>query len=87
MVMLKLPGTDYEYSCLNYDLMGHITLEEMDAEAGNDCWGWTDASTGREYAIMGVNNGTAFIDITLIPHHLFILANFQLLLSLVHGET
>ena len=60
----KIPGTDYEYSCLNYDLMGRITLEEMDAEAGNDCWGWTDSTTGREYAIMGVNNGTSFIDIT-----------------------
>ena len=60
----KIPGTDYEYSCLNYDLMGRITLEEMDAEAGNDCWGWTDTTTGREYAIMGVNNGTSFIDIT-----------------------
>ena len=60
----KIPGTDYEYSCLNYDLMGRITLEEMDAEAGNDCWGWTDSTTGREYAIMGINNGTAFIDIT-----------------------
>ena len=60
----KIPGTDYEYSCLNYDLMGRITLEEMDAEAGNDCWGWTDSTTGREYAIMGVNNGTTFIDIT-----------------------
>ena len=60
----KIPGTDYEYSCLNYDLMGYITLEEMDANAGNDCWGWTDSTTGREYAIMGINNGTAFIDIT-----------------------
>ena len=60
----KIPGTDYEYSCLNYDLMGRVTLEEMDAEAGNDCWGWTDSTTGREYAIMGVNNGTTFIDIT-----------------------
>ena len=60
----KIPGTDYEYSCLNYDLMGRITLDEMDAEAGNDCWGWTDSTTGREYAIMGVNNGTSFIDIT-----------------------
>jgi len=44
--------------------MGHVTLEQMDAEAGNDCWGWTDSTTGREYAIMGINNGTAFIDIT-----------------------
>ena len=60
----KIDGTDHEYSCLNYDLMGHVTLEEMDAEAGNDCWGWSDSTTGREYAIMGVNNGTAFVDIT-----------------------
>jgi choice-of-anchor B domain-containing protein len=60
----KIPGTDHEYSCLNYDLMGHVSLKEMDAEAGNDCWGWTDQTTGREYAIMGVDNGTVFIDIT-----------------------
>ena len=38
----KIPGTDIEYSCLNYNLMGHVSLEEIDAEAGNDCWGWTD---------------------------------------------
>ena len=60
----KIPGTDHEYSCLNYDLMGHVSLKEMDAEKGNDCWGWTDQTNGREYAIMGLNNGTAFIDIT-----------------------
>ena len=59
-----IPGTDHTYECLDYDLMGHVSLEEMDAEAGNDCWGWTDDMTGREYAIMGVNNGTVFVDIT-----------------------
>ena len=59
-----IPGTDHTYECLDYDLMGHVSLEEMDAEAGNDCWGWTDEMTGREYAIMGVNNGTVFVDIT-----------------------
>ena len=61
---VSVAGHSHDYSCSNYDLMGYITLEEMDAEAGNDCWGWTDSTTGREYAIMGVNNGTAFIDIT-----------------------
>ena len=61
---ISVAGHSHEYSCSNYDLMGYITLEEMDAEAGNDCWGWTDSTTGREYAIMGVNNGTAFIDIS-----------------------
>jgi choice-of-anchor B domain-containing protein len=30
----------------------------------NDNWGWTDPETGREYALVGRNDGTAFIDIT-----------------------
>lgn len=30
----------------------------------NDNWGWTDPSTGREYALVGRNDGTSFIDIT-----------------------
>ncbi|PIR23439.1 MAG: hypothetical protein COV44_02645 [Deltaproteobacteria bacterium CG11_big_fil_rev_8_21_14_0_20_45_16] len=29
----------------------------------NDCWGYTDAN-GREYALLGVRNGTSIIDIT-----------------------
>jgi choice-of-anchor B domain-containing protein len=30
---------------------------------GNSCWGWVSPA-GREYAIMGLSNGTAFVDIT-----------------------
>ena len=30
---------------------------------GNSCWGWVSPA-GREYAVMGVSNGTAFVDIT-----------------------
>ncbi|MFT4606272.1 MAG: choice-of-anchor B domain-containing protein, partial [Rhodothermales bacterium] len=30
----------------------------------NDNWGWTDQTTGREYALVGRNDGTSFIDIT-----------------------
>ena len=30
---------------------------------GNDCWGYVSPS-GREYAIMGLSNGTAFVEIT-----------------------
>jgi len=29
----------------------------------NDCWGYVSA-TGREYALIGLSNGTAFVDIT-----------------------
>lgn len=30
----------------------------------NDNWGWTDPITGKEYALVGRNDGTSFIDIT-----------------------
>ena len=36
----------------------------MNASAGNDSWGWTDPQDGKEYALIGLNNGTAFIDIS-----------------------
>ncbi|MBQ4819824.1 choice-of-anchor B family protein [Aquimarina sp. MMG016] len=52
------------YPCNNYDLMSHIPLSTMNAGAGNDSWGWTDPQDGKEYAIIGLNNGTAFIDIS-----------------------
>ncbi len=52
------------YPCNGYDLMGSISLSEFSATAGNDVWGWTDPDTNKEYALMGLNNGTAFVDIT-----------------------
>jgi choice-of-anchor B domain-containing protein len=30
----------------------------------NDIWGWKSQTTGREYALVGCFNGTAFVDIT-----------------------
>ena len=57
-------GNEYEFECSGYDLMGYVSLDEMNADAGNDCWGWTDPSTGKEYALMGLDNGTAFVDIS-----------------------
>ena len=31
---------------------------------GNDLWGWKDEETGREYALMGMTNGIAFVDVS-----------------------
>jgi choice-of-anchor B domain-containing protein len=59
-----LDGKDYEYECDNYDLVGYVSLDEMNAESGNDCWGWTDPNNGKEYALMGLDNGTAIVDIS-----------------------
>ena len=32
-----LDGQEYEYECDGYDLMGHISLDQMNADSGNDC--------------------------------------------------
>ena len=57
-------GMAGDYPCNDYDLLLHIPLNFLEATEGNDSWGWKDIETGKEYAIMGLNNGTAFVDIT-----------------------
>jgi len=52
------------YACANYDLTGWMSTSSFGATAGNDCWGWTDPDSGKEYAIYGLDNGTAFVDIS-----------------------
>ncbi len=44
-------------------LYKQFTLSQLGATAGNSCWGYVSPS-GREYAIMGVNNKVAFVEIT-----------------------
>ena len=53
------------YPCSGYDLQAIVSLETFRANSGNDSWGWTDPQTGKEYAIMGLDDGTAFIDISV----------------------
>ncbi|MGJ8665534.1 MAG: choice-of-anchor B family protein [Patiriisocius sp.] len=57
-------GSAGPFDCDGYDLQSRISLADMNAGSGNDSWGWTDPTTGKEYALMGLNNGTAFVDIS-----------------------
>ncbi len=57
-------GTASIYSCNGYDLLFQMDLSAFAASSGNDIWGWTDTSNNKEYAIIGLDNGTAFVDIT-----------------------
>ena len=58
-------GTAGQFPCSNVDLLAHLPLPAIGGgEAGNDMWGWKDPVTGREYALVGKTNGTAFVDIT-----------------------
>ena len=52
------------FPCDGIDLQSQVDLGTMNASSGNDSWGWTDPENGDEYALMGLDNGTAFIDIT-----------------------
>lgn len=52
------------FPCSNIDLQAHITNAQMGGGNGNDVWGWTDPDTGKEYALMGLSNGTAFVDVS-----------------------
>ncbi|HEX4955137.1 MAG TPA: choice-of-anchor B family protein [Thermoanaerobaculia bacterium] len=52
------------YPCENVDLMEFLPLTSIGGGSGNDVWGWTDPSTGKEYALMGRSNGTAFVDVS-----------------------
>lgn len=66
-------GTGTAFACFGVDLLARITPQDLGAPAFpqcpfraclNDVWGWTDPQTGHEYALVGVSNGTAFVDVT-----------------------
>ena len=49
----------------NVTLLSQVALDDFPGQPirGNDCWGYVSPS-GREYAIMGLQNGTGFVEIT-----------------------
>ena len=57
-------GMAGDYPCNGFDLLARIALSEFSALSANDIWGWTDPDTGKEYALLGLDNGTAFVDIS-----------------------
>ena len=59
-------GLAGNYPCKDYDLMSHIPTADLfgSGTEGNDSWGWFDAETQKEYAIVGTNKGTVFVDVT-----------------------
>ncbi len=52
------------YPCNGYDLQSHIPLSTMNTTGANDSWGWIDPTNNDEYALVGLEDGTAFIDIS-----------------------
>jgi choice-of-anchor B domain-containing protein len=56
------------YPCSNIDLLAFEPVANFTASATNSLWGWTDPATGKEYALVGANNGTAFYDLSTPDH-------------------
>jgi len=63
-----LNGIDTTYPCDGYDLLSRVPIATLATtlgnEEGSDVWGWTDPLNGKEYAIVGTTNSTAFVDIS-----------------------
>lgn len=57
-------GTAGNYACNAISLRKRVSLADMGGTSGNDLWGWVDPTTGTEYALMGLNNGVSFVDIS-----------------------
>lgn len=60
-------GMVSRWPCKDVDMTAFLPLPEMGGDRGsrlNDIWGWTDPNTSREYALVGRNDGTSFVDVT-----------------------
>lgn len=55
------------YPCDGFDLLANISAETLGgdpASEGSDIWGWTDPMNNNEYALVGLTNSTAFVNVT-----------------------
>ena len=60
-------GVAGRFPCGNVDLLAFLPVQSIGGARGvevNDIWGWTDPETGREYALVGRYDGTAFVDVS-----------------------
>ncbi|MDX1548097.1 MAG: choice-of-anchor B family protein, partial [Rhodothermales bacterium] len=64
-------GEAAAFGCGRVDLVAFVPNDVMEMNRGvrlNDVWGWTDAETGTEYALIGHMEGTAFLDLSDPTH-------------------
>lgn len=62
------------FSCSNIDLLAKLSVGDLEATVPlqyhlhttdvSDVWGWTDPDTGDEYALVGMEHGVAFVNVT-----------------------
>ena len=57
------------FPCNKVDLAALLPASDIDGTTAagvtaNDIWGWTDPQTDKEYALIGLSNSVAFVDVT-----------------------
>jgi choice-of-anchor B domain-containing protein len=57
------------FPCNKVDLASFLPVADIDGTTAagitsNDVWGWTDPLTNKEYALLGLSNGVAFVDVS-----------------------
>ena len=60
-------GATGPFDCSQIDLVAFVPLDALGADPGtilNDIWGWTDPVTGRDWALVGRSDATAFVDLS-----------------------
>ena len=60
-------GATGPFDCSQVDLVAFVPLASLGADPGtilNDIWGWTDPVTGRDWALVGRSDATAFVDVS-----------------------
>ena len=59
-------GSAGVFACRSINLLAHKALADLSTSPSeaNDVWGFVDLNTEREYALLGVRNGLAVIDVT-----------------------
>lgn len=60
-------GSADGFACHNMSLLAHIPLADLpnNPNSANDIWGHVDLNTEKEYAIIGLTNGVAVVDVTI----------------------
>jgi len=60
-------GKAGDFSCSDVNMVSMLSVRDLGGDRGvstNDIWGWEDAETGHEYAIVGMSNAASFVDVT-----------------------
>jgi choice-of-anchor B domain-containing protein len=60
-------GKAGEFPCQQVDLVSFLPVSALGGARGimvNDMWGWTDSTTGREFALVGRFDATVFVEVT-----------------------